>query len=358
VPRKLSSTNMQCAYRGGPSGAVNAFRADKPRGPRAPQRPHQRPPRGPERQQARLSTRCRPWDALCARLSRFDVTTTSATDAVLDSGQTVAVSSRNGSEGGAAEIGMRADITGNRGSKGLVYDGPGPSPSSIRAEGLLLEEPRASPRSICWCASLSTTYNIDTPLADLFYWGDGKVDDVNLDVGAFSSGWSVWIRAGGNHYAYQQKGALTGNSGSRAETRQLPCRMEIVDTAQGTHVPRHVVTYHWKLNPEFPASIFTFRPAANAKAIELKACYALRRMRTANDVTHKTTCGLAGIAGVFLTTSLSVQAFWFSAGGAARHEYSRRRPAAVFMAAEGGGGFHPGGPGRWPAGRRASGRAA
>jgi hypothetical protein len=197
-------------------------------------------------------------------LSRFEVTATSATDAVLDSGQTVAFLHETNLKVERPNR-MRADIAGNRGSKGLIYDGrtftifntsagyysKNPAPATI---DLLVRE-------------LSTTYNIDTPLADLFYWGNGKVDDVTLTSALFIGLERVDTRWC-NHYAYQQKGAdweLWIQSG----TRQLPCRMEIIDTTQDAR-PRHVVTYHWTLNPDFSASTFTFRPAANAKAIELK----------------------------------------------------------------------------------------
>jgi hypothetical protein len=217
----------------------------------------------PERQQQAL-------DALSSMgrylrsLSRVDVTASSATDAVLDSGQTVAFLHQTDLKVERPNR-MRADITGSRGDKGLIYNGrtftifnttdgyysTNPAPATI---DLLIRE-------------LSTVYNIDTPLADLFYWGDGKVDDVTLTSALFIGLERVDTRWC-NHYAYQQNGAdweLWIQSGAQP----LPCRMAIVDTTQDAR-PRHVVTYHWKLNPDFPASTFNFRPTANAKAIELK----------------------------------------------------------------------------------------
>jgi hypothetical protein len=217
----------------------------------------------PERQQQAI-------DALSSMgrylrsISRVDITATSATDAVLDSGQTVAFLHQTDLKVERPNR-MRADITGSRGDKGIVYDGrtftifdttkgyysTNPAPDTI---DLLVRE-------------LSTVYNIDTPLADLFYWGNGKVDDVTLTSALFIGLERVDTRWC-NHYAYQQKGAdweLWIQSGARP----LPCRMAIVDTTQDAR-PRHVVTYHWKLNPDFSASTFIFRPAANAKAIELK----------------------------------------------------------------------------------------
>jgi hypothetical protein len=217
----------------------------------------------PERQQQAI-------DALSSMgrylrsLSRLDVTTTSATDAVLDSGQTVSFLHETDLKVERPNR-MRADITGNRGSKGLIYDGRTFTIFNT-SEGYYSKNP-APPTIDLLVRELSTVYNIDTPLADLFYWGNGKVDDATLTSALFIGLERVDTRWC-NHYAYQQQGAdweLWIQSGAR----QLPCRMEIVDTTQDAR-PRHVVTYHWKLNPEFPASTFTFRPAANAKAIELK----------------------------------------------------------------------------------------
>jgi hypothetical protein len=83
-------------------------------------------------------------------LSRFEVRTTSATDAVLDSGQTVAFLHETDLKVERPNR-MRADIAGNRGSKGLIYDG---STFTIfnTAEGYYSKNPRR-PRSICWSGS-------------------------------------------------------------------------------------------------------------------------------------------------------------------------------------------------------------
>ena len=217
----------------------------------------------PERQQKAL-------DALGAMsqylrsLSRFEVSASTATDAVLDSGQTVAFLHETDVKVQRPNR-MRADITGSRGEKGLVYDGRHFTIYDT-TPGYYSTNP-APPTNDELVRELASIYNIDTPLADLFYWGDGKVDDSTLTSALFIGLERVDTRWC-NHYAYQQSGAdweIWIQSGSRP----LPCRMAIVDTSQSAH-PRHVVTYHWKINPEFPASTFTFRPAANAKAIELK----------------------------------------------------------------------------------------
>jgi hypothetical protein len=221
------------------------------------------PAAAPERQQQAI-------DALSTMsqylrsIARFEVMANSATDAVLDSGQTVSFLHQTDLKVARTKY-VRADITGSRGVRGLVYDGKtftifntnqgyysrNPAPDTI--DGLVRD--------------LSTNYNIDTPLADLFYWGDGKVDDVALTSALFIGLERVdsrWCK----HYAYQQRGADWEIS-IQTGPQPLPCRMTIVDTSQDAR-PRHVVTYHWKINPEFPASTFEYRPPANARNIELK----------------------------------------------------------------------------------------
>lgn len=244
-------------------GMANAFGQASAPSPASAARPMQPSAAAPVKQRQAL-------DALTAMsqylrsIARFEVIASTATDAVLDSGQTVSFLHETDLKVARTRY-MRADITGNRGPRGLVYDGKtftifntnegyysrNPAPDTI--DGLVRD--------------LSTNYNIDTPLADLFYWGDGKVDEVALTSALFIGLERVdtrWCK----HYAYQQHGAdweiwiQTGG-------RPLPCRMSIVDTSQVAR-PRHVVDYHWKINPEFPASTFVYRPPANAKNIELK----------------------------------------------------------------------------------------
>jgi hypothetical protein len=171
----------------------------------------------PERQQQAI-------DALSSMgsylrsLSRFDVTTTSATDAVLDSGQTVAFLHETDLKVERPNR-MRADITGSRNPKGLIYDGRTFTIFNT-AEGYYSKNPAPATIDLL-VRELSTAYNIDTPLADLFYWGNGKVDDVTLTSALFiglervDTRWCNTTRI--------SRRAPTGNSGSRAE--HVSCRV-------------------------------------------------------------------------------------------------------------------------------------
>jgi hypothetical protein len=171
----------------------------------------------PERQQQAI-------DALSSMgsylrsLSRFDVTTTSATDAVLDSGQTVAFLHETDLKVERPNR-MRADITGSRNPKGLIYDGRTFTIFNT-AEGYYSKNPAPATIDLL-VRELSTAYNIDTPLADLFYWGNGKVDDVTLTSALFIGLERVDTRRCNTTRISRR--APTGNSGSRAE--HVSCRV-------------------------------------------------------------------------------------------------------------------------------------
>ncbi|MDE1179002.1 DUF2092 domain-containing protein [Paraburkholderia sp.] len=197
-------------------------------------------------------------------MARFEVDANSATDAVLDSGQTVSFLHRTVLKVARPDR-LHAEIYGARGARGLVYDGRAftifntgnryysrnPAPPTL--DGLVRE--------------LSTVYNIEVPLADLFYWGNGKVDDAALTSALFIGLEKIdsrWC----NHYAFQQNG-VDWELWLQSGTHPLPCRMAIVDTTQDAR-PRHVVTYHWKVNPDFAASTFSYRPPADAHAVPMR----------------------------------------------------------------------------------------
>jgi hypothetical protein len=197
-------------------------------------------------------------------LARFEVIADTQTDAVLDNGQAVTFLHRTDLKV-ARPNRARADITGSRGVKGLVYDGRTFTIFNTR-QGYYSTQ--SAPGTLDGLVrDLSSNYGIETPLADLFYWGNGKVDEATLTSALFIGLERVdtrWCR----HYAYQQAG-VDWEIWLQDGATPLPCRMDIIDTTRDAR-PRHVVTYHWALERVFPASTFVYRPPANAKAIELK----------------------------------------------------------------------------------------
>ncbi|HKT99187.1 MAG TPA: DUF2092 domain-containing protein [Paraburkholderia sp.] len=197
-------------------------------------------------------------------LRRFEVDADTSTDVVLDNGQNAALLHRAMLKVKRPDR-MRAEISGNGNVRGIVYDG---HRFTIFNEKKGYYARRDAPPTLdALVRDLAANWHIETPLADLFYWGNGKPDDIAITSAQTLGVEKVDTRAC-THYAFRQAGAdweLWIETGRRA----LPCKMIITDTTQPTR-PRHEVTYHWRLNPAFAASTFVFHPRPGARQIELK----------------------------------------------------------------------------------------
>jgi hypothetical protein len=197
-------------------------------------------------------------------LHQFEVSADTSTDVVLDNGQNAALL-RHALVKVRRPDRMRAEITGNGNVRGLVYDG---------REFVTFNEKKgdftrndAPPTLDALVRELATTWRIEAPLAELFYWDDAKADRSAitsaqaLGVERVDTRWCT-------HYVYQQPG-VDWELWIEQGRRPLPCRMVITDTTQASR-PRHEVTYRWNLTPAFSASTFAFRPQAGAREVELK----------------------------------------------------------------------------------------
>ncbi|WP_178392241.1 DUF2092 domain-containing protein [Burkholderia sp. SRS-W-2-2016] len=197
-------------------------------------------------------------------LPQFEVRADSATDLVLDNGQNASFLHHTVLKVRRPNR-MRADVTGSRKDRGIVYDGRDFTIFNL-GEGYYSRNP--APATLdALVRELATTYNIDTPLADLFYWGNGKLDELAL-TSAQTLGLERVDRRWCTHYAYQQSG-VDWELWLEQGDHPLPCRMVITDTTQVSR-PRHDVTYHWNTHPSFAASTFDWRPPAGSHRIELK----------------------------------------------------------------------------------------
>jgi hypothetical protein len=197
-------------------------------------------------------------------LRSFEVDADTSTDVVLDNGQNAALV-RHAELKVKRPNGLRAEITGNGNVRGMVYDGH--RFTIFNQKKGFYARTDAPPTLDGLIRELADTWHIELPLADLFYWGVGKHDDLaltsaqELQLEKVDGRWCT-------HYAFQQPGAdweLWIEQGRRP----LPCRMIITDTTQPSR-PRHEVTYRWKLGVAFPASTFAFHPQAGAREIEMK----------------------------------------------------------------------------------------
>ena len=185
-------------------------------------------------------------------------------DVVLDNGQNAALQ-RHAVLKVKRPDRLRADISGNGNVRGIVYDGHRFTIFNEKKGYYARHD--APPTLDGLVHDLAANWHIETPLVDLFYWGNGKQDDIAITSAQVLGVEKVDTRAC-THYAFRQTGAdweLWIETGRQP----LPCKMIITDTTQPTR-PRHEVTYHWRLNPVFAASTFVFRPRPGARQIELK----------------------------------------------------------------------------------------
>ena len=113
---------------------------------------------------------------------------------------------------------------------------------------------------------LAQRYDIDMPLADLFYWGtpSSGVDDVTAAtlIGP--------ARIGGietEHFALRQAGVdwqIWIERGARPLPRKL-----VITTTEEPAQPQYSATLSWDLGAHTPAAAFTYAPPKGAHRIEL-----------------------------------------------------------------------------------------
>ncbi|MCP3723059.1 DUF2092 domain-containing protein [Paraburkholderia sp. CNPSo 3272] len=197
-------------------------------------------------------------------LHKFEVTADTSTDVVLDDGQNAALLRHTVLKIKRPDR-LRADITGNGNVRGLVYDG---------REFMTFNEKKgyytrnaAPPTLDGLVRELANSWRIEAPLAELFYWGNGKDDNAAISAAQVLGVEKVDTRWC-THYAFQQRGA-DWEMWIEQGRRPLPCRLVVTDTTQPSR-PRHEVTYRWNLAPSFVASTFALHPNPGAKQIELE----------------------------------------------------------------------------------------
>ena len=110
---------------------------------------------------------------------------------------------------------------------------------------------------------LSDEYNLELPMADLFYWGDSKTTgDI---VGAIDLGAAQVDGTTCEHYAFRQKGA-DWQVWIQQGNYPLPRKLVITTTTDPAR-PRFTSVMTWNLAPSFDEAAFTFEPPKDAKKI-------------------------------------------------------------------------------------------
>jgi hypothetical protein len=156
---------------------------------------------------------------------------------------------------------LRAEVTSDKQQRMYFYDGKSftlwarrvnyyatmPAPSTLRA----------------LADTLSDKYNIEMPLADLFYWGERHTaNDLQsaVDIGPSQVGGVTC-----EHYAFRQEG-VDWQVWIQLGDYPLPRKLVITTTTDAAR-PQYSSVFTWNLAPSFNDAAFVFVPPKDAQRI-------------------------------------------------------------------------------------------
>ena len=195
-------------------------------------------------------------------LKSFQIRSVTNRDEVLDDGQNVEFD-------GVVDMiverpnRLRAEVTSDKQQRLYFFNG---SNLSIWAPRVNYFATVPAPPTIRELAdTLTTKYDIELPLVDLFYWSDRKsTDDI---VSATDLGASQVDGVTCEHYAFRQEGA-DWQVWIQLGDYPLPRKLVIRTTTDEAR-PRFSSVMTWNLAPSFNDAAFTFVPPADAHKITM-----------------------------------------------------------------------------------------
>jgi len=195
-------------------------------------------------------------------LKAFQIRSETSRDEVLDDGQNVEF-------GGVVDMivvrpnRLRAEVTSDKQQRLYFYNG---TTLGIWAPRVKYYTTVPAPPTIRELAdTLSSKYDIELPLVDLFYWSDR-----NSTAGITSAvdlGPSQIEGVTCEHYAYRQDGA-DWQVWTQLGDYPLP-RKVVIRTTSDDARPRYASVMTWNLAPSMNDAAFTFVPPSDAKRIAL-----------------------------------------------------------------------------------------
>jgi hypothetical protein len=114
---------------------------------------------------------------------------------------------------------------------------------------------------------LAKKYGIETPLADLFYWGTDESGAADIKV-ARHIGPATIDGKPADQYAYRQEG-VDWQLWIQQGEQPLPLKMAITSTAQPAQ-PTYSVWLRWNLSPRLQEAAFAFKPPPGAMKIVMQ----------------------------------------------------------------------------------------
>jgi hypothetical protein len=195
-------------------------------------------------------------------LNAFQIHSQTTRDEVLDDGQNITF-------GGTVDMivarpnRLRVEVTSDKQQRLYFDDGRTFSVWARRVNYYATIPAPATLRELA--DTLVDKYNLELPVADLFYWGDRKnADELRgaMDVGA-----SQIDGVSCEHYAYRQDGA-DWQVWIQQGDYPLPRKLVITTTTDPAR-PKYTSVLTWNLAPSFNDAAFAFVPPKDAKRIML-----------------------------------------------------------------------------------------
>jgi hypothetical protein len=125
----------------------------------------------------------------------------------------------------------------------------------------------AAPATIAETVNMAMDqYNLKLPLADLFTWGTSDADTANL-VSAQNIGFARIGDTDADQYAFRQ-GALDWQIWIQRGDQPLPLKV-VITSRELEGEPSFSSELTWTLNPRLDNAMFTFRPDAQARRIQI-----------------------------------------------------------------------------------------
>lgn len=158
---------------------------------------------------------------------------------------------------------LRADITSDKQQRLYFDDGKTFSMWARRSNYYATVPAPATLRELA--DTLADRYNLELPVADLFYWGDTR--NTEQIRGAIDIGASQIDGVTCEHYAFRQDGA-DWQVWIQQGDYPLPRKLVITTTTDPAR-PKFTSVMTWNLAPSFNDAAFTFVPPKDAKRITL-----------------------------------------------------------------------------------------
>jgi hypothetical protein len=195
-------------------------------------------------------------------LKAFQIRSDTTRDEVLEDGQNVKFS-------GIVDMivarpnKLRAEVTGDKQQRFYFVDG---TSFTIWARRLNYYATIPAPPTLRELSDkLAEKYDVELPIADLFYWGDTKsTDEITsaIDVGPSQVEGTTC-----EHYAFRQKD-LDWQVWLQQGDYPLPRKLIITTTTDPAR-PQYTSVMNWNLAPSYNDAAFTFVPPKDAKRIVL-----------------------------------------------------------------------------------------